>query len=348
MNTVVCGEKNGYPIIVGKDILCSEAVFSQKDLPGDACMLVSDDNVYPILGERVRAHIAAMGKKVFTFVFPHGEESKNASTLASLLEKAAESGLCRSDAFLALGGGVTGDLTGLASALYMRGIDVIHIPTSLLAMTDSSVGGKTAVDLAAGKNLMGAFHRPKKVICDISLLSTLPEEYFSDGMAEVIKYGMIYDEKLFSALSDRDFDRKKVIAKCVSLKAECVARDEFDVGERMKLNFGHTLGHAIERFSGYKIPHGSAVAVGMAVVTRAAERNGICEKGSASRLEELLRAYSLPTECRFDLDSLLGIMQRDKKRSGEKYSLIVPERVGSVKIVSKSGRELAELLKTGI
>lgn len=220
----------------------------------------------------------------------------------------------------------------------LRGMSIAAVPTSLLSMVDSSVGGKTAVDLPEGKNLMGMFFQPDVVLCDCGLLDTLPEAYFSDGMAEVIKYGMIASAELFGKLKLYDVNKlssktanealEEIIAECVAIKRDVVNADEFDRGMRKLLNFGHTIGHGIELLSGYTVPHGSAVSAGMVSMTRACAKMGFCGEGCAEELEKTVKAYGLPENLPFDADSLAKAAVHDKKRRGGEITVIVPEKIG--------------------
>lgn len=345
MRLIRVGTQNPYEVYIGDDIL--DCATQYACISSRKCVIVSDDNVSPLYGNIARESFSSSGCEVFDFVIPHGEKSKNPDMLVRILEFFAECGLDRSDTAVALGGGVVGDITGLAASLYMRGIDYVQLPTSLLAMTDSSVGGKTAVDLSHGKNLMGAFYQPKAVICDVALLKTLPPEYFSDGMAEVIKYGMINSPALFNGLFD-SFDAIEVVSSCVATKAGLVQRDELDRGVRAKLNFGHTAGHAIELLSGFSVSHGRAVAMGMALVTRAAESVGYCRIGVSDRLCELLKKYGLPTECPYSAAELAACARNDKKKSGDVVELIVPKDIGSVSSEPISFDSLADFYAEGI
>ena len=244
---------------------------------------------------------------------------------------------------------MTGDLAGLAASLYLRGVPCIQVPTSLLAMVDSSVGGKTAVDLPEGKNLVGTFTQPYLVLCDITTLDTLPKEVFEEGMAEVIKYGMIRSKELLELLLTDDAERKRerVIARCVRLKRDVVAEDEQDFGERQILNFGHTLGHAIEREMNYKLFHGDCVAIGMAIMTRALVRDGRCPESCEKILEKLLKKYQLPNSTELPSERILAAARADKKRRGEKITLIEPKTLGNCVLVKTDFAELARLLELG-
>ncbi len=294
-----------------------------------AVMLVADDTVDGLYGDTAAASLERAGFRVARFRFPHGEENKNMDTLCRLLDALAAARLTRTDAVAALGGGVTGDLAGFAAAVYLRGISCVQIPTTLLAAVDSSVGGKTGVDLAAGKNLAGAFHQPEWVLCDLETFATLPQEVFAGGMAEMIKYGVIADEALFDALAaGKCADLAPAVARCVAIKGGIVSEDERDNGKRQLLNLGHTVGHGIEQRSGYTIPHGQAVAMGMAFIARAGEKAGLCETGVCARIEAALRANGLPIKCPYPLSELMPCLLSDKKRKGGVMTLVLPARIG--------------------
>lgn len=312
--------------------------------------VVTDDNVDKEYGDIVTASMTAAGINTVKFVFPHGESSKCHDTLLKLYDFLAENGFTRSDMLVALGGGVTGDLTGFAAATYMRGIEFIQIPTSLLAMVDSSVGGKTAVNINSGKNLVGAFYQPHLVIADTKMLDTLPDIFFCDGMAEVIKYGMIKSPKVFEMCENMKQENSDVaigdiVKECVSIKAQVVENDEREAGERMLLNFGHTLGHAIEKYHNFSgITHGAAVAIGMSVFTHRAEEKSMCEKGVAEKLDALLKAHGLPTETEAPMDVLFKYSLGDKKRNSNGLDIVICSDIGKSSIVRMSVEEYAEFL----
>lgn len=314
-------------------------------------VIVTDSNVGPLYGDSLQQSLEAAGLKAAQIVIPAGEQSKNMQMLASVLEQTAQLGLTRSDVLIALGGGVTGDLGGFAAASYMRGIAFVQIPTSLLAQIDSSVGGKVAVDLAAGKNLAGAFYQPKAVYIDPLLLQTLPVRFLHDGLAEAIKYGCISDAGLFARLDACADDAQllaaaeDIIAACCSIKARIVEQDEFDTGLRMLLNFGHTLGHAVEQYYGYSgYTHGEGVAVGMYQLTLRTEKLGLTEAGTADRLAQVLKKYSLPLQVEAPRQKLLEVMGRDKKKQGQSITLIILDRIGSGRLQKIDWHELPEYL----
>ncbi len=306
--------------------------------------IISDSNVWPLYGNRVVNSLAYAGFEVFHFTFPAGEASKNAATYLEILNFLAENHITRADALLALGGGVTGDITGFAAATYLRGIPYVQIPTTLLAMVDSSVGGKTAIDLPAGKNLVGAFYQPRLVICDLNTLNSLPDFVFRDGCAEVIKYGVLYDAELFDHLKTCGpaFDRQTVVSRCVELKRDVVAEDEFDVSARQKLNLGHTIGHGIEAQSNFTITHGQAVAIGMAIVAKSG-----CPS-IYSELVAVLEKFQLPTKTGFTAHQLYVSALSDKKRAGGTVNLIIPTAIGDCAIVPTEVAKLESFIKEGL
>lgn len=339
-----------YCVTVGRGILGTAGECVCRLVPrAIRAVLVSDDTVYALYGKRVTASLSAAGLTVSAFVFPHGEAQKSPETLLSLWRFMAKESITRTDVTVALGGGVTGDLAGFAAATYLRGIPVFQIPTTLLAMVDSSVGGKTAVDLPEGKNLVGAFYQPYAVLCDVDTLDTLPRETFAAGMAEVIKYGMIRNEPLFAYLEATDApDVSAVIAASVEDKRAVVECDERDTGEREILNFGHTLGHAVEHLSHFKIAHGEAVAIGMMLVTHAAVRRGEIDPTVEKRLASLLNRYSLPTKTEESAESILSVAIGDKKRKGDRVTLVLPEGVGCVRREAFTLDALLSYIKEGL
>lgn len=311
--------------------------------------MISDSNVSPLYSEQVCLSLEDAGFQVYCFVFPAGEDSKNGSTFLSILNFLAENQLTRSDCVIALGGGVVGDITGFAAATYLRGISYIQIPTTLLSMVDSSVGGKTAIDLPAGKNLAGAFYQPSLVLCDLDTLSTLPESVFCDGCAEVIKYGVLFDEALFSHLQQHglNFDREYVVARCVELKSEVVRLDEFDRGDRQKLNLGHTFGHAIEALSSFTVSHGKAVAIGMVMAAHTAWKKGICDHSVVDKIVSILSDFHLPDKTEYSAQQICQCALSDKKRSGNTIRLILPDRIGSCGIYPIIISELLSFIEAG-
>lgn len=311
-------------------------------------LLLTDDTVAALYAEDVTASLSAAGFTVVTHAIPHGEASKSAACLIELLERMANEHMTRTDLLVALGGGVVGDLGGLAAAVYQRGIPCIQMPTTLLAMVDSSVGGKTAIDLAAGKNLCGAFHQPSLVICDTECLNTLPPEILADGMAEVIKYAFISDRSLFDLLQQDHPHMEEVIRLCVEDKRALVEADETDKGARQLLNLGHTVGHAVEACSDFTISHGHGVAMGMVIITRAAVKAGLCGADTLTALLALLERYGLSHECPFTTEQLYEVALSDKKRAGGSLTLVVPYGVADSRLVTVPVDALEGYIRAGL
>lgn len=350
MTTVTVRASKEYDIRIGSGLL-SQAGPDIAALGGiQTAAVISDSHVWPIYGVRVCRSLEQAGIRTVHFVIPAGEQSKSGPSYLQLLNFLARSRLTRSDCLVALGGGVVGDLTGFAAATYLRGIRYVQIPTSLLAAVDSSVGGKTAIDLEAGKNLAGAFWQPSLVLCDTDTLDSLPQEIFRDGCAEVIKYAVLYDPALFARL-DREqlgFDREAVIARCVTLKRNVVAEDEFDRGSRQMLNLGHTIGHGIEAESHFSVSHGQAVATGMVIAARIAEHLKLCSAETRSSIVSILQKFGLPVWTSVPAELLYTYTLSDKKRSGGGINLILPEQIGRCIIRPTALPELRELIKAGL
>ena len=303
-------------------------------LRGKRCFVVSDTNVAPRYGDTVLDSLAAAGLEATLLTIPAGERSKTPEMLAWLWEQMAQGGVTRTDAVIALGGGVVGDLAGFAAATMLRGVDYIQIPTTLLAQVDSSVGGKVAVDLVAGKNLAGAFYQPRLVLMDPETLTTLPDRVFADGMAEVIKYGCIWDEALFAKL-ERLGSRAAVMREitdittaCCDIKRQVVEQDELDLGIRMILNFGHTLGHVYEKAYHYETyTHGEAVAAGMVAAAKLGQKLGHTPAGTEERIAALLAAFGLPTAIEAERTVCETVLGLDKKNQGKTIHFIFLERL---------------------
>ena len=349
MNTIKVHASKCYEVKIGQGLLASIGGEISTITKAKVAAIVSDTTVWPLYGKLVQKSLENAGLSSISFVFEAGESSKNAETYVKLLNFLAVNKLTRSDCLIALGGGVVGDLTGFAAATYLRGIPCIQVPTTLLAMVDSSVGGKTALDLDSGKNLVGAFYQPNLVLCDTDTLTSLPKDIFRDGCAEVIKYGVLYDPELFAHLQEYglDFQREWVISRCVELKRNVVAKDEFDTGSRMKLNLGHTIGHGIELCSNFSVSHGQAVSIGMAMVSRMAARRGLCDANDAAAIEALLVAFGLPVNTSESSQQLYLAALSDKKRAGDSVQLIVPKRIGECVIQTTPVEELNALIEAG-
>ena len=350
MNTVHISASKDYDVLVGRGLLRSLGSYAAAIPNVKKVCIVSERNVWPLYGNTVRNSLRRAGLDTVEFVFGAGEQFKNTAVYLELLYFLADHQIARSDMIVALGGGVVGDLAGFAAATYMRGIPYIQVPTTLLAAVDSSVGGKTAIDLPMGKNLVGTFYQPALVLCDINCLSTLPDDVFRDGCAEVIKCGILYDSELFAHLSEKgmDFDREAVITRCIELKRNVVAEDEFDTGVRMKLNLGHTIGHSVEIQSHFTISHGKAVAIGMAIVSRAGASYGFCDPATRDSIIHILEKFQLPVSCSYSAESLYHAALSDKKRLGSKVNLIIPERIGFCRIVPTPVEALQSFIEAGL
>ena len=349
MKTVHIDASKSYDVRIGRGLLddCGRQIAERVRCASAA--VVADDTVYALYGERVCASLEAAGVRTVCYVFPHGEKSKNLLEYAKILNFLAENRVTRADALIALGGGVTGDLGGFAAATYLRGIPFVQLPTTLLAAVDSSVGGKTAVDLPAGKNLAGAFYQPELVLCDLDTLDSLPREIFLDGCAEVIKYAVLGSRELFALLADIPSGKglEEVTAQCVEMKRDFVQSDELDRGARQMLNLGHTFGHAVEASSRFTLSHGKSVAIGMAMILRAACSRGLCSAETRDAVIALLQRYGLPTECPYPADMLLGALSADKKIFGTRLNLVVPTDIGACRLLPVGVDELSGWLRDG-
>ncbi|MBE6701371.1 MAG: 3-dehydroquinate synthase [Ruminococcaceae bacterium] len=339
-----------YDVNIGKGILeDSGKILKELNINGKLA-IVCDTNVAPLYLDKLENSLKSEGYDTFHYVFPAGEESKNIKVLSDILEFFAESGLTRNDTAIALGGGVTGDMTGFAAGVYMRGISYAQIPTTLLACVDSSVGGKTAIDLMAGKNLAGLFIQPKTVICDVDTLKTLKDEIYADGMAEVIKTAILSSEELFEVLelsTPREND-EYIISKCVEYKGKIVSEDEFEKGVRKLLNLGHTPAHSIEKLTSYKTSHGQAVAIGLAIMTRASEKLGNITEDTCKRIIALIQKYALPVSTTFSAEELAKTSLYDKKRKGNTIDLINVMGIGNCTIDKTHVDKVKEIFEKGI
>ncbi|MGN0753485.1 MAG: 3-dehydroquinate synthase [Aristaeellaceae bacterium] len=343
MNKIVVplGERT-YPIYLGAGLLDALGRLVREALGEIAVAVVTDDNVAPLYLSRAVDALEKAGLRVCSITLPHGEQTKSLSCLEQLYAFLCESRITRKDAVIALGGGVIGDLAGLAAATFLRGVHFIQVPTTLLAQVDSSVGGKVAVDLPQGKNLVGAFYQPDFVLVDPDTLATLTDEFWQDGLGEVVKYGCIGDAHLFAILEEcapggraalmRRVDA--ILTRCIQAKADVVAQDERDTGLRMTLNFGHTIAHAVETCQHYTgLRHGQAVALGMHVMTLLTEAKGMTDPGTAQRLDGLLRRLGLPLELpAIPEGDLIAAMGMDKKSAGTSLRVIVLRRIGACDI----------------
>jgi len=340
-------QSRGYEILVGSGLFGSIATILSKFCPAHRYAVVTDDHVAELYAIKLSRMLHGAGSRADVFAFQHGEARKTRDTWGLITDAMLESGIGRDAALIAFGGGVPGDLGGFVAATYMRGLPLVQVPTTLLAMIDSSVGGKTGVDTAAGKNLVGAFHQPECVLIDPDLLSTLPDAELRAGLAEAVKHGAIADpeylewiEQAAPELLAGDPDAlTRLIVRSVEIKAEVVGRDEHETGPRKMLNFGHTLGHAVEALSGYTLLHGEAVAIGMVEEARVGERLGVTGSGTAARLRRVLTRLGLPTSLPIELsaDQVVGFTHGDKKNREGRVQYALIEGVGTP-AVGRDGR----------
>lgn len=335
-----------YKVYIGNSILDRAAELSQGAIEKGRIMIVSDDRVFPLYGSRVREAFERSGYKVYEHVFANGEASKNLTTFGLILEHLCSEGFSRTDSVAALGGGVTGDTAGFAAACFQRGIKYIQIPTTLLAAVDSSVGGKTAVDLDAGKNQAGAFHQPSAVICDTDTFSTLDDMNFACGCAEAIKCGILGSSSLFGIFENGDpkADIRTIVEECVRIKKGYVQEDEFDTGARRFLNLGHTFGHAAEKLSDYTLPHGYAVSIGTAMIADASVKHGYLSENTAARIKDTLERNGLPVLCSYNKEDMVKAALHDKKIAGGKITAVMIKDIGRCCLETIDVTELEKLL----
>lgn len=346
MKTLTVNVGKSYEILIDRGLLKQAGALVSRITKAKRIAIITDSNVASLYESTLKLSLEKAGFTVFTHIFPAGESSKNLSSISEMLEFMAEKGLDRKDLVVALGGGVCGDMAGYAAASYLRGIDFVQIPTTLLAQIDSSVGGKTGVDLPQGKNLCGAFHQPILVIIDPDVLSTLSDKYFADGMGEAIKYGCIKSQGLFEKLekeSAKDFV-EQMIFECVDIKRQVVENDEKEQGERALLNFGHTFGHAIEKFYNFRgFSHGEAISIGMVMAAKIGEEMAVTDIGTAERISRLLTKYDLPNSASAPFEKLIVAMGADKKRDGDNINFVLLNSVGSSFIHSMKMEQFQEL-----
>lgn len=328
-----------YPIIIEKGLINRVSEEIRKVYKGKKIFIITDDNVNKYYGGKISEELKKNDFEVKLLALKPGEETKNFNTLPIVYNELLDFNLTRSDLIIALGGGVIGDLAGFVASTYLRGVDFVQIPTSLLAQVDSSVGGKVAVDLDRGKNLVGSFYHPKCVLIDPEVLNTLDNRFFIDGMAEVIKYGCIKDKQFFDYLEKMENNQQLinnmevVIHKCCDIKRQVVENDEKDKGERMLLNFGHTLGHAIEQYYNYtKYSHGEGVAIGIYVISKISEEKGLTKKGTSQRIKDILVKYNLPYELDVNIEETLEAINLDKKKLGNDLNVIILKEIGNSEI----------------
>ncbi|MCF6174584.1 MAG: 3-dehydroquinate synthase [Victivallaceae bacterium] len=334
-------DERSYTITIRPGLLDQTLELLKEKIDKRRCLVIADSHVYSLYGERMEQKLREAGAEVSSSVFPEGEENKHLNTMAAIYHDAVKAGLNRKSLIVALGGGVSGDIAGFAAATYMRGIEFIQIPTSLLAMVDSSVGGKTGVDLPEGKNLVGAFWQPKAVIIDPKLLTTLDIREIRCGLAEIVKYAVIIDAELFDLLQnnvdkllnlDLDF-YAQIIARCCKIKAKIVAEDEREAGVRALLNYGHTFGHAIEQVANFSIGHGEGVAIGMCMAADLAVKLGLCAPGVEQKQRILLESLGLPCSTELAPEAIREAMKSDKKNTDGTTVVVLPRGIGRAEVV---------------
>lgn len=346
MIRVPVSARTEYDVVIGTGLLCQSGKFLASLYPHCRIAIVTDSQVAALYLSTVTSSLNESGYEVCSYQFPNGESSKNLSTFGEILEFLAASSLSGSDLVVALGGGVVGDMAGFAASVYRRGISFIQVPTTLLAAVDSSVGGKTAVNLSAGKNLAGTITQPKFVLCDMDTFRSLSPEHYSEGIAEIIKYAFLSGGELYTLVSDSvSAHEETIIAECVRQKAALVHQDEFDAGSRQLLNFGHTIGHAIEQCSNYCISHGNAVAVGMLMMTRACVKRNLCSFNVYQALEALLNKYRLPTRTDYSPEQLYTAALQDKKHRNGMLNIVIPEEIGRCRLSRITDHDLFSFLQ---
>jgi 3-dehydroquinate synthase len=343
VKTIKVTASKSYQVIIGSDILGGTGERLLEILPKCKIAVITDDRVDKLYSKTLITSLENSGYQTIKFVFKAGEESKNLNTYGEILAFLAENGMTRTDAILALGGGVVGDMAGFASATYMRGIKYVQIPTTLLAQIDSSVGGKTAVDLPQGKNLVGAFCQPSLVLCDVDTLKTLPKEVYLEGMGEGVKYAVL-DKDVYKILSG-NYDIEEFVYSCVDYKRRIVEADEFEGGKRKLLNFGHTPAHGIEKLSEFKIPHGNAVAMGVKIMLENSLRLGYIDKEQTIELVSLIEKVIGKTYCPYKIEEVMKEALMDKKRSGDTISIMMAFGIGDVREIKVKIDEIGEYVK---
>lgn len=347
MNNICIHSSKKYNVEIDSGLLDKCGTEISQVVKSKRCALISDSNVDLIYGERVLKSLKEAGFTVKKYVFPSGEKYKSTNTYIDILNFLANISLDRQDSIVALGGGVVSDMAGYAAATYMRGISLVNIPTTLLGMVDASIGGKTAINLGNHKNLVGAFWQPSLVICDIKALSTLNAKIFSDGCAEVIKYAILSDPEILNLMQDIHKNIEEIITRCIKIKKGFIEEDERETASRVMLNLGHSIGHAFEVLSDYKISHGRAVSIGLASIARSAYAHGECSKECVEQIVNALTDANLPTEIDYGPNDIVNIMKTDKKRNGNSIKLIIPREVGKCEIRETPYSELANYIASG-
>lgn len=342
-----------YDVIIERNLLDRCGRLIKEVLPkAERTVIISDSNVALLYADRVRQSLETAGYTAFVHVFPAGEENKRLAAIEGMYAAMAAAELSRTDFAVALGGGVTGDMCGFAAATYLRGIPFVQIPTTILSQNDSSVGGKTGIDLECGKNLVGSFHQPCLVLADADTLDTLPPRYVTDGFGEIIKHGCIKSAELFALIEKHGTDKNMIeefTARSIDIKSGVVERDERESGERMLLNFGHTLGHAIEKCANFTgIAHGEAVGIGMLMMTRASETAGLTEGGTADRIQAVLQQCGMPTTCEFSVEAICEAALLDKKRRGDFLNIVLLKAIGDSFVYQIKCADLPDFIRGGV
>lgn len=332
-----------YDILIAEGAIFSVGNYIKEVIPQCKIAIITDDIVDKLYSQMVSESLLKNGYEVVKYVFPHGEQSKNIDTYGDILNFLTENQLTRADCIVALGGGVVGDMAGFVASTYLRGIKYVQIPTTLLAQIDSSVGGKTAIDLKNGKNLAGAFCQPQLVICDITTLYTLPPSVFDEGMGEAAKYAIL-DAQIFELIKSDLCDLKKLIYLCIDYKRQVVEIDEFEKNQRKLLNLGHTVAHGIERLSEYKIPHGKAVAMGLYIILKASLKQGYIDNETHDLMVSTISKIAKDDGCPYEIEQIANASLTDKKRSGDTITVVTVHGVGDCRLTQVKIFDLTEFL----
>ena len=348
MPTISVQTTPSYPILIERGLLRKAGQTLLPLHPPCRAALLSDDTVFSLYGRAVMDSLEGAGYRPVRISLPAGETGKTWAVLGDLLERLAEEGLSRGDLLVVLGGGSACDVGGLAAALYHRGMDVAYLATTLLAGVDAAIGGKTAVDLPTGKNLAGVIRQPLAVLIDPDSLKTLPPSALADGMAEAIKTGVLAGEELWPLVAAPEPDYEAILCGCAAYKAAIVSQEAQDTGIRLFLNLGHTIGHAVERHSGYTLSHGRAVAIGLASMARAGAALGWCDSITAERIKTALKRRGLPLRYRCRPEELLPYLWSDKKRLGEELTVVLPQQIGCCTLRKMTRPQLLQLLREGL
>ena len=338
--SITVNSQKKYQVVIGKGILDNIYELS-KEFLGEKVALITDYIVDSLYSNKVINSLESQGKTVFKFVMSNGEKSKNMDTLYKIVRFLAQNEFTRKDTIIALGGGVVGDISGFSASVYLRGINYIQVPTTLLAQIDSSVGGKTAIDIPEGKNLVGAFYQPSLVVVDIDTLSSLPNAVYLDGMGEGVKYALL-DAKIFDIVNKKDFDILEFVYACIKYKADIVEMDEFEKHERKLLNLGHTIAHGIEKLSEFNISHGKAVSMGLKIITQTSFNRGLITQKEKCDILSMLDNTIGNIDCPFDLFDILKIALVDKKRKGNSITLVMIGGIGKPILKDLPVSELTE------